>query len=309
MKFAMDNTLYIVVPYFNFIGYKSGVENLEQFLKRLQGVSGLEIILVEGYCTERLDDYSSSVLKHVRVHVPDVLWVKENLINIGFSHIPSSWRYAGWFDRDVAFLNPYWLEETKKVLKSKDIVHPWSQCIYLNSSFEQSPLVVRERSHNVSESLTSLHARGLITAKNRYKDRDTHPGQAWAITREAYENLGGLYDKAILGGADSLWGIGLLGVKDSCVLTGIEQDVQEYLRKVSRLNVGRVNGAMVHYYHGEIKNRQYVTRHEILRRHNYSPTTFLTYTEEGVLCYTEQGKAMEEDIVNYFISREEDSLH
>jgi hypothetical protein len=306
MKFAMDNALYVVVPYFNFVGYRSGVENLEQFLTRLRGTAGLEIILVEGYCSEQLDDYSSRVFKHVRVHVPDVLWVKENLINIGFKYMPSSWKYAGWFDRDIAFLNPCWLEETKKVLASKDIVQPWSQCIYLNNSFEQSPVVVKERNHNFAESLSNLHSRGILTAKNRYRDRYTQPGQAWTITREAYENLGGLYDKAILGGADSLWGIGLLGVKDSCVLTGIEQDVQEYLRKVFRLNVGRVNGALVHYYHGEAKNRQYVARHEILRKHNYSPSTFLKYTEEGVLCYTEQGKAMEEDVVNYFISREED---
>ena len=303
----MDNTLYVVVPYFNFVGYKSGVKNLEQFLARSHKTPGLEIILVEGYSNERLDDYSSRAFKHIRVHVPDVLWVKENLINIGFNHMPSSWMYGGWFDRDIAFLNPYWLEETKKVLAAKDIVQPWSQCIYLNSSSEQSPLFVRNKNFNFSESLTNLHSRGLLTANNRYKDRDTHPGQAWAITREAYENLGGLYDKAILGGADSLWGIGMLGVKDSCVLTGIEQDAQEYLRKVSRLKAGRVNGALVHYYHGEIKNRQYISRHDILRKHNYSPSTFLTYTEEGVLCYTEQGKAMEEDVVKYFKSREEDS--
>lgn len=303
----MDNTLYVVVPYFNFASYKSGVENLEQFLYRMQGIRGLEIILVEGYSNERLDDYSSRTFKHIRVHVPDVLWVKENLINIGFNHMPSSWRHGGWFDRDIAFLSPYWLEETKKVLAVKDIVQPWSQCIYLNSAFEQSPLFVRDKSFNFSESLTNLHSRGLLTANNRYRDRDTHPGQAWAITREAYENLGGLYDKAILGGADSLWGVGMLGVKNSCVLTGIEQDVQKYLHKVSRLNVGRVNGALVHYYHGEIKNRQYIARHDILRKHNYSPSTFLTYTEEGVLCYTEQGKTMEEDVVKYFISREEDS--
>ena len=69
----MDNTLYVVVPYFNFVGYKSGVKNLEQFLARSHKTPGLEIILVEGYSNERLDDYSSRAFKHIRVHVPDVL--------------------------------------------------------------------------------------------------------------------------------------------------------------------------------------------------------------------------------------------
>jgi hypothetical protein len=55
-----------------------------------------------------------------------------------------------------------------------------------------------------------------------------------------------------------------------------------------------------------MRNRQYVARHEILKKHNYSPSTFLKYTGEGVLCYTEQGKVMESDVLGYFMDRKED---
>lgn len=302
----MNNELYIVIPYFNFVNYKSGQVNLERCLNTLGKTPGVKLVLVEGYRDERLDDFSNQVYRHVKVHVPDVLWVKENLINIGFNHFPEDWRYGGWFDRDVLLLNPYWVEETKKVLETADVVQPWKQCIYLNSSFEYSPLVVREKEYPVAESLTGLHSSRQITAQNLYSGRHTQPGQAWAISRNYYEKLGGLYDKAILGGADSLWSIGLLGMKKFCVLEGIEEDSKEYLAKVSEAIVGSVDGALVHYYHGEIKNRQYVSRHSILKKHNYSPSEFLKYTEEGVLRYTAQGKVMEPDVLAYFIDRKED---
>jgi hypothetical protein len=302
----MNNTLYVVVPYFNFVNYKRGQKNLDSFLATLQHAPGISVVLVEGYREERLPSYSGRVANHVQVYVPDVLWVKENLINIGFSYLPDDWQYGGWFDRDIMFLNPNWLPETIAALEVSDIVQPWSQCLYLNSRHEHAPLVVRDNSYTYAESLTGLLLRREVDAQNLYKGKHTQPGQAWTINRKYYDYLGGLYDKAILGGADSLWSIGLLGIKKFCVLEGIEEDAQEYLAKVSTAVVGATRGAIVHYYHGEIKNRQYVSRHDILKKHGFNPKDFLTYTQEGVLRYTEVGKNMETDVINYFLGRQED---
>jgi hypothetical protein len=37
-----------------------------------------------------------------------------------------------------------------------------------------------------------------------------HPGYAWACTRKAYERMGGLYDKAILGSGDNIMSLCLI---------------------------------------------------------------------------------------------------
>ena len=154
----LDDTLYIIVPYFNFVNYNAGQRNLDNFLANLSLKTGIKIVLVEGYQEQHLPDYSDKVFKHIKVHVPDVLWVKENLINIGFNHLPEHWQYGGWFDRDVLLLSPSWVEETKAVLQTVDIAQPWTQCIYLNSFFEYAPLMVRDKTYPVAESLTGLHS-------------------------------------------------------------------------------------------------------------------------------------------------------
>ena len=76
--------LYVVVPHFNFANYAAGKVHLERFILHMGNQPLVRLVLVEGkYRGLSLPDYSQKVYKHIKVDLPDVLWVKENLINHG----------------------------------------------------------------------------------------------------------------------------------------------------------------------------------------------------------------------------------
>ena len=86
---------------------------------------------------------------------------------------------------------------------------------------------------------------------------------------------------------------------------GIDENIKTYLAKIKEAKIGCINGAICHLYHGEFENRQYLQRYEILRKHNYIPSEDILKNEDGILCFTENGMRMENDIKNYFLSRKE----
>jgi len=299
----MSEQLYIIVPYFNFINYKSGIKNLEIFINNFSKYKNVQIVLVEGYYKDQqLPDYSTKIFKHIKLPLKHILWVKENLINIGFSCLPSDWQYGGWIDRDIEFINPNWVDESIEKLKTCDLLQPWTQCVFLNSNFEH----VRICGHIFAESFCSLFKKNLLTKENLFSDRHTHSGQAWCINKKFYNHLGGLYERAILGGADFLWVIGVLNTQNShhCV-KGIDDDIKLYLAKIKEAKVDYVHGIICHLYHGEYNDRRYIERYEILRKYKYLPLEDTLKDENGVLCYTDSGVRMEHDIKNYFLVRRE----
>ena len=49
--------------------------------------------------------------------------------------------------------------------------------------------------------------------KKKYTSRGAdywHPGYAWAMTRQAYEKIGGLYDVGVLGSGDSIMALSFI---------------------------------------------------------------------------------------------------
>ena len=91
------------------------------------------MVLVEGvYNNEQLPDYSSKIFKHIKLPIKHILWVKENLINIGFKSLPTNWKYGGWVDRDIAFCNLNWAQDSIEKLKECDVIQPWKEFLYLD---------------------------------------------------------------------------------------------------------------------------------------------------------------------------------
>lgn len=264
----------------------------------------VKIVIVEGYTEQRLPDYSNEVFKHIKVHLPNILWVKENLINIGFKNLPSDWRYGGWIDRDIAFLHDAWATDTVHTLDSCDIMQPWTECIFLNQKFEHSKI----SGYNLADSFCSLYTKGVVSSENIFTSlgRYIHSGQAWCISRSFYDKLGGLYEKAILGGADYIFLTAKLGLAFNSYGPALQLDLKEYEDKVKTAKVGVIPGLIAHHYHGEIANRQYESRHKVLEKYGFNPREFLTYNEHGVLVYTETGKKIDQTVKDYFISRLED---
>ena len=55
----------------------------------------------------------------VRANPGEVLWHKENMINMGVARLlPSDWQSFAWIDADVEFLEPSWAQEALNKLRT-----------------------------------------------------------------------------------------------------------------------------------------------------------------------------------------------
>jgi hypothetical protein len=299
--------LYLILPYFNFTESIFAKKNLDLFINNYAKRANLRIVLCEGIYNEELPDYSGKIYKHLKFKLKNILWVKENLINIAIKNLPEDAQYIAWSDRDILFLNASWVEETIEKLKVYDIVQPWSEVIHLNSLNELQILL---RKNCMAFSSKSIIASAI--ENNNVKGSST--GQIWAINKLFYDKIKKINDIEIIGGADSI-------IANFCILkndsyektlnrkTTIESRLNwiKYKEKFKDVKYSYINGAIIHYWHGDLENRKYTERSNILIDLNYDPNNDITYDENGVLQFTEDGKRIEPFIKEYFFSRKENN--
>ena len=63
-----------------------------------------------------------------------VMWQKERLLNIAAARLPKSARKVGWFDADIVFKEPDWLERTSHALDRYAVVQPFSHAVRLTAT-------------------------------------------------------------------------------------------------------------------------------------------------------------------------------
>lgn len=240
--------------------------------------------------------------RHLQIKTDVPLWHKENMVNLGVTHLlPKNYKAFAWIDADVEFENTTWAIDTLKILNgSKDIVQVFSHCVDMDKD---------------ESNLNIFNGFGYSYSKNKkYTTNGSnywHPGYAWAITRKAYERIGGLYDKGILGSGDNIIALSLIN-KVSHTLNvdyheGYKESILEYQKKTKGLRLGYVPGVIRHFFHGSKKNRKYTERWNILIQHAFSPLTHVKYDTKGILVPTEEFPSdFENDILNYFKERNED---
>ena len=135
-----------------------------------------------------------------------------------------------------------------------------------------------------------------------------HPGYAWACTRAAYDQMGGLYENAILGSGDHVMLCALLGQVDKAIHEkselGYKVDARDFQSRTRHLRFSYVPGVIRHHYHGTKANRKYRERWSILVEHRFDPSYLV---KKGLLIpSTTCPTKLLADIVQYFKERNED---
>ena len=133
------------------------------------------------------------------------------------------------------------------------------------------------------------------------------------MTREAYEQINGLYMHSILGSGDHNLFLCLLGNGTSSIMSNVSEGYKRsilcYQDKCKGLRIGYVNGIIKHYFHGTKKNRQYSERWKILVKHQYDPYKHIETDCQGLLVPSKECPSeLLDDIMLYFESRNEDEL-
>jgi len=299
----IDTVLHVVMVVSNPCQYARRYILAREFIARMKHEANVRLYIVElAYDHQKFYVTKATNNRHLQLRAAAPLWHKENMINVGIrTLLPKSWKAVAWIDADVEFENTSWALDTLKILNGcRDIVQPFSHCINM------------DREKNTLDIFPSFgfqyatHRPHGLTGINMW-----HPGFAWACTRAAYDQIGGLYDASIMGCGDHIMALAFAGHSHESMHEEIHPDYQEsvesFQRRARGLVMGYAPGLIRHHYHGSIKNRQYDYQWHLLVRHQYSPADHIRYRKDGLIVSTAACPSeLLTDIMTYFQERNED---
>jgi hypothetical protein len=256
------------------------------------------------------------------------LFHKENLANIGVQHFPSNWKYGAVIDADFHFSRHDIALETIHQLQHYDFVQMFSS--YTDLSGEHYGHGHRPLGTNNGFAYNYV-MNGMPEGfgQGGWKDgcgsdggygydggKVGATGGAWAFRRAAFDTVGGMMDRCILGHADWFMAFGLIGedapdMHDSQYSEDYRAYIHAWQQRAARLtkNIGYVDAHATHHFHGPKKRRAYSSRDKILVEYQYAPTTDVHPDWQGVLQLSPAKPRLRDAIRRYFISRSEDVPH
>ncbi len=249
---------------------------------------------------------------HLQLRSESQLWHKENLIDVGMQFVTlraPGWEYGGYLDADFMMSRADWVTETIHMLQHYQFVQLFSTYQNLSKNHTPGPICpgfvkIFKEGGDVSGNPYSYDKGGLWGS----------PGGGWAWRRRAFNTVGGMLDTNILGSADWHMAVALAQVpnphKDLRMGTDAYRmsiDIWAERAKAIDKRIGYIENHMMHLYHGEHKKRGYETRTQILKDNAYDPYRDVSYDCQGVLTWAGNKPQLEEDVRQYFCSRDEDN--
>jgi hypothetical protein len=305
--------LHVITTISNPLRYDSRFRLYEEFRKRFAS-EGVRFYTVELAFEENgfvVTDSGNE--RHFQVRSRDVIWHKENLINIALKWLPSDWKYAAWVDADISFVRPDWIDQTLEQLKHNTFVQMFSHVIDLGPAFEPLRTYEGFAYRHLQSSVPGANQTGHGVEYPTPKKKIGQTGYAWAARRDALEAVGGLIDWSILGANDYYMALALVGEVDP---QGTRMPESNYARMFMEwqnrcvghgCTIGYLNNSLLHYWHGNRRDRGYDTRWQILANHAFDPATDLHRNIQGVLEVADTKPGLREAIRTYFMTRNEDS--
>lgn len=218
-------------------------------------------------------------------------FVKENITTIAIKKNLEKYNKFLMLDGDIIFSSSDWYSRLSNKLDNYDIVHPYQEMCYLNPSY--------------------LPARLSYPSVIYKKGGDSKQGFGMAFTKDYFESIG-LPEECLIGGGD----VNLLRIIDKDLQQPPNElyspIVEKYKNKFRPIKYSYLeNEKIFHLYHNELKNRQYISRHDILRRFVNGATIFdiVERNSDGIYEWIPQIKdKINIEIKKYFNDRNDDSI-
>jgi hypothetical protein len=252
----------------------------------------------------------------VQLRTNSELFHKENILNRVIQSFPADWKYGAWIDADFLFTRHDWALEAVHQLQHYDFAQLFSSYVDLSGNvYGMKDAPVRYNSGFFFNYVQNGHqVSAQFHNQAEYGTRGVGAtGGAMAFTRPAFEKVGGLLDRCILGHADWYMAFSLVGLEAPDIHTqNYHPDYKRYVNawreraQDLKKNVGFVDGFATHYFHGSKTRRGYSTRDEILAAHRFSPYTDLHADYQGIYQLNPDKPELRDSIRRYFISRFED---
>ena len=288
-----DKPLAFTACYYNPCNYQRRLDNYLKFVDGLGEYSSMLYTVELAFDDQEFSLTGLDNLTQLRSN--SLMWQKEALLNIGISKVLSDgYEYVSWLDADIEFKNNGWYENIVSAVQSHNLVQVFQKIKRYNddSNFQI-----------MKSTVASIGCNSPAT------------GFGWACKSSFFSDGFGLYDKCIVGGGDTLiyaaashtmeaW----LNKRPTTISHG--EDICEWANKwASKIScdLGYAENSIDTFYHGKLKRRNYLNRHEILLREGYDPVADISMDSNNVL---EWGASVSEDLKtslrDYFSSRGED---
>lgn len=299
------NDFYVIAVISNPARYATRYKLYLDFKERMKK-AGVKMLTVEASFGERSFKVSSTDELHLQISSLDEVWHKENMINLGVQRLPSSWKYMAWIDADISFTRDDWALETVQQLQHYQVVQMFQSAIDLGPNNEHIQM------HN---GFMYSYLSGMNNPTPYYTN--WHPGYAWAINRDAFNSVGGLIDKGVLGAGDRHMALSLVDMPsvEAKLHPNYHDMVDTWRQRANRhirKDVGYVPGTILHYWHGKKRDRRYHDRWKILQEHQFDPNHDLKRDWQGLFQLedhgTERSRKLRDDLRGYFRQRNEDSI-
>ena len=313
--------LWAITSYFNPLHYRTRLVNYRLFQRRL----GVPLLTAELGYDGRFDLDEGDATTLIQVPARDVMWQKERLLNLALEALPRECETVVWLDADILFDRGDWPQRAVEALGSAVMVQLFSRTCYLPRDVDLSrPLAeqgyLQRRStasglvggvlqeNTLSTTLEALKAHGMAL--------DYANGHAWAMRRDLLQDVG-FYEAMIVGGGDYVVLQAALGqfeaVRNGHGWTAPNSpQYRHFLRWAKRFHavvqsrIGMVPGDIFNLWHGELLDRRYMPRHQILTGHGFDPERDIAIDEHGSLCWSSDKPALHAAVREYFRGRQED---
>lgn len=303
--------LCVITVFFNPAGFTSLLKNYFLFAEQLKR-QNVELITVE--CAFNGGPFYIPESKNVhRLESNSVMWQKERLINYGVSKLPDNCDYYAWVDCDVMFHNEDWASLAEDKLQTADVIQLFKKVYYM-------PNGMLEYDGSKIPCIQSVAWQWKIHRNWLQRRRNCElpfsvPGFAWACKRNLFDNINGasgLYDRNIVGSGDTFlvdcyldsWDIhGFASKFNDAMKIDLMKWCKDLRAKKPVLDYIPVD--ISHLWHGSLKNRKYMDRHDIILKYDYNPQEDVKLIN-NVFEWSSDKPEMHHDIRQYFYDRKED---
>ena len=331
-EWSEEKVLHVASPYSNPFRWRTRRLLANDFRRHMLASKNVSLHLGELAYGERPFEvtHKAQCSQDVQLRTPHELFHKENILNAIVKTFPADWKYGAIIDADFHFTRHDWALEAIHQLQHHDFVQLFSSYTDLSGDeYGTAQIPTRITSgfaynwirngYRLPEGYSAGGWKG--PAGTHYGYNKHHKGMfigatggAWAFRRSAFDAVGGLLDKCILGHADWFMAFGLAGYDAPDMHSSdYTDDYRNYIlawqRNAARLkaNIGYVDGHAAHFFHGSKYKRGYETRDQILVAHKFQPTFDLMSDYQGIYQLTPDKPQLRDAIRRYFISRNEDN--
>jgi hypothetical protein len=304
----------VVTSYFNPVKSHRRLANYRTFRSRLDA----PLLTVELSFDGQFELTSADADHLIQLSGGDVMWQKERLLNIALSAMPDDVENVAWIDCDVVFESRNWPQAAEKALKSDSIIQLFSEVRYLDRcstdklEFNTIPEWVRS---SAGSQLQSGEFKDVCLLKPVHAGAPKIPWPANGFAFAAKKSVicdSRFYDHGILDGNDILFLCAIYGEFEIAMerLKHNEMQRRHYLAWARRAResfggrVGYIPGTIYHLWHGDLVNRNYMGRHELMA--GFDPNRDIRHAPNGAWTWSNPQSELATKVKSYFRGRKED---